>query len=65
MGRKRREPTRIRSFKLPVRLLDLLKKASGDRELTVNGLLWRIFEDWLCENGYLRDEDRKRKSLRD
>ena len=65
MGRKRLEPARIRSLKLPVRLWNLLKKASDNSDQTVNNLMWRMIEDWLCENGYLKDEDRKRESLRD
>jgi len=65
MGRKRREPTLIKGLRLPIRLWNLLKKASGDRELTVNGLVWRMVENWLFKNGYLRDEDRKRESLTD
>jgi len=65
MGRKKREPTRIRSFKLPVRLYKLLTKASKDRNLTVNATVWRIIEDFLVEFGYMDEKDRKRDSLRD
>jgi hypothetical protein len=65
MGRKKRESTRIRSFKLPVRLYDLLKKASEDRNLTVNATVWRLVEDFLIEFGYMDEKDRKRDSLRD
>ena len=65
MGRKKREPARIRSFKLPVRLYKLLTKASKDRNLTVNATVWRIIEDFLVEFGYMDEKDRKRDSLRD
>lgn len=63
MGRRKLETVRVRSLKLPSRLWDLLSKASEDRGLKVNGLMWRIIEDWLVKYGYLKDEDRKRESL--
>ena len=64
-GRPKLEPTRIRSIKLPVRLYDLLTKASEDRNLTVNATVWRLIENFLVDFGYMDEKDRKRDSLRD
>ena len=63
VGRKKREETRNRNIRLPARLWGLLQKAADDRGVWVNNLFWRMAEDFLVRNGYLKDENRKREPL--
>ena len=63
MGRRKLEPTQIKSFKLPIRLWNLLKKASEDEQLSLNGLIWRLVENHLVERGLMSDKDRKHPPL--
>jgi len=60
MGRKKREETRIRGIRLPERLWKLLGTGSKEEGLTVNAQIWKIFEDWLVDNQYLKEDERKR-----
>ena len=64
MVKHKLEPTRIRSVRLPERLLALLDKAADDRGIYTNNLLWRMAEDFLVKHGYLKKADRKREPLK-
>lgn len=64
MGRPKLEDARTRSIRLPDRLWDLLKQASGDMGLNPGSVVWSLVEDYLVRYGYLNKADRKRKSLR-
>ncbi len=64
MAKRKLEPTKIRSIRLPVRLLHLLDKAAGDRNIYPNNLIWRLLEDFLEKHGYLKKGDRKRDPMK-
>ncbi|MBC8402781.1 MAG: hypothetical protein ISR95_06570 [Candidatus Marinimicrobia bacterium] len=60
MGRKKREMTRIRGIRLPERLWKLLDTGSTKEGRSVNAQIWKIVEDWLVDNKYLKEDERKR-----
>ena len=64
MVKRKLEPTKIRSVRLPERLLGLLDKAAEDRDIYTNSLIWRMVEDFLTKHGYLKKADRKREPLK-
>jgi hypothetical protein len=61
MGRKKREPTSTWAVRLPNRLWNIIGKSADDRKRSKNSHMWHILEDWLVENGYLKDEERRLK----
>ena len=63
MGRPKTEATRPRSLRLPIRLWDLLERAARDQGIRINQLLWRVAEDWLVANRYLKEKDRRRPGI--
>jgi len=61
MGRKKREPSSIHAVRLPDRLwkvLETVTENEGNRFL--NTQIWKIVEDWLVDNKYLKEDERKR-----
>lgn len=64
MVKRTLETTKIRSVRLPERLLALLDKAADDRGIYTNNLIWRMAEDFLAKHGYLKKADRKREPLK-
>ena len=60
MGRKKREETRIRGIRLPERLWKLLGSGSKEEGRSVNAQIWKIVEDWLVDNNYMKVDERKR-----
>ena len=64
MVKKRREETKHRNIRLPVRLWNLLQTAADDRDVYLNNLMWRLSEEFLVKQGYRNRKDRKRGSVR-
>jgi len=60
MGRKKREPTRVHGIRLPNRLWDMLDDTARKEYRSMNALVWKIVEDWLVDNDYLKEDERKR-----
>lgn len=61
MGRPREEETKIQSFRLPVRILRMIKKLADNRDRSLNAQVWTMLEDWFIERGHMKKEQRRRK----
>lgn len=64
VGRKKREPTRPLSIRLPNRMWGLIKQAADERDVTVNRLVWSLIEDFLVRHKYMKKADRKRLPIK-
>jgi len=54
------EETQIVTFRLPIRLWTLLKKASKDEHRDVSKQIRKLVEDFLLEKSYIiKDKDQK------
>ena len=58
MGKKKKEPTKVYGFRLPVRLLEKLSQIAAEEYRSLNGQVLKILEDWVKSNE--KDEGRKR-----
>ncbi len=58
-GRPKREPTSLRSIRMPVRLWRLVEKTSKNHR-SVNDFIQVLVEDNLVKNEHMSDKDRKR-----
>lgn len=59
-GRPREEPSKSKSFRLPIRLWNLLEEAALKDYRSVNMQLRMLIEDYLVSRGLMEDEDRRR-----
>ena len=63
MGRRKRENTAVISVRLPERIVSKLEEVAEKNFRTRNDQVWAILETWLIENGFIGEDDRKRKPL--
>lgn len=60
MGRRKLEPTRPRSIRLPERLWKLVYKAAGrEHYRSVNALIQTLLENHLVDEGMMEDSERR------
>ena len=64
VGRPPLEETKTTSLRFPVRLWRLVEQAAKDRNVSVNGLIWQLMEDFLESAKYLKLGERKRPKVR-
>ncbi len=60
MARQKEEPTKIQTFRFPVRIIKLLRSVASEGKRSLNAQVWIILEDWLEERGHLKESDRRR-----
>ena len=58
MDKKKKEPTKVYGFRLPVRLLAKLSKIAAQEYRSLNAQVLKILEDWVKRNE--KDEGRKK-----
>ena len=61
MGRKKKENTVVIPVRLPKRIAEILNEAAFDHQRSRNDQMWSIIENWLIDNEYVKEKDRKRK----
>lgn len=61
MGRPREEETILQTIRLPVRLLKMIRELGTRKNRSLNAQIWIILEDWLVEQGLLKNEERRRR----
>ena len=57
MDKKKKEPTKVYGFRLPVRLLEKLSQIASEEYRSLNAQVMKILEDWVKKN--VKDSGRK------
>ena len=60
MVRAKEEPSKVQSFRFPVRLLKLLRSLADENNRSLNAQVWTMLEDWLQSHGHLGKSERRR-----
>ena len=58
MDKKKKEPTKVYGFRLPIRLLKKLSQIAAEEYRSLNAQVMKILEDWVKRNE--KDEGRKK-----
>ena len=58
MDKKKKEPTKVYGFRLPVRLLEKLSHIAAEEYRSLNSQVRKILEDWVKGN---EKDERKKK----